>query len=550
MTVIDKLITKMTASTKSPVTKQTVTRHPAFPLVVAIWFGVLLGLGSLILPAALYVSVFEATGIASVFSPLAPPIDFTTRGVIAIIAALAGAAGGFAIARRIVSNSTDPAMLARLRPSDTGRKPISAHEELGEDGFDGDGSTGRKRPLAMQDAAPRSQFFDAVPLPGEAGPDSHMHDDRIGFGLGLADDVPAGDDTNRMMNDQHDMSMPPFANAPDVAPQADVVAELRDSPEFDGNTMPAETAWQEDVSMTARDSEESTPSSLNDMATRQLVDRLAASIARRRELAGRTASAAVATAIPPISLAGTSALVDDVEAAAAEEAAQAMAAYFGGSPKPASPAPAQPLSFPSDLPREFSDGPEQALGGSVADAGERPFDLTDFAEADEYDSALRQAEPPSYFRSFAAHDHDDDEDDAQAFVESFSLPFLKNAMNSAEPAPGGRAAEDSQGEGRLGSLLNSGNAFTARLQEFVRAKQPDTDDDDFGSPFGNDSENSRQSFRAPTSGDDDQAVPTHTGRLFDPPRSANPGNPREHSAESENALRGALETLRRLSGAA
>lgn len=183
------------------------------------------------------------------------------------------------------------------------------------------------------------------------------------------------------------------------------------------------------------------------------------------------------------------------------------------------------------------------------DNGDDAFDLTELAE--DHDPVGQRAFAPTPFRNFGVHDHDDydDEDDAQAFVESFSLPFLKNAINNAEPAPEVRNSDDTRGEGRIGSLLGSGNPFTARLQEFVRAKEPETDEEDFDSPFG-DNGNHRQSFRAPTD-DGNQAAPaTHTGRLFDPPRAANPGNPREHSAASENALRGALETLRRLSGAA
>jgi len=550
----DKLIKQRATSTKSPLTS-----HPAFPLVVAIWFGVLLGLGSLILPSSLYASLFEATGIASLFSPLAPPIDFATRGLIAVIAAIAGAAGGYYLARRVIEAAAASTPGARL-PSTPRRKPINAHEELGEEGFDGNG-LGRKRPLSIRDIPAAQPLVDMVPLPGTAHDD---HDLNIFGGdflrSDLADDAAveapapaqapsfarweeaeheaqAADDAlfSQSLYRPFAEDLPPAETAEEAAFEESLPIEA--NVEADDQNMPADPAWQEETPMTASDSQMGDQTPLDDMVLQQLVNRLATSMARRRQLASETAAAAVAASIPPVTLGSQTGLVDEVEAAEAEEAAKAMAAYFGGSAKAAEPeaAPAANTSFPAELPTDLP----QAFFKSAEDDGTDAFDLTELAGdevvAEPHFSPERPFSPAP-FAGFPSHDDDyDDDEDDQAFVESFNLPFLKNAMADG--------AADQRGEGRIASLLGGHNPFASRLQEFVRAKDEAEDDADDG-------DDQRSSFLSPLDDAAEDMPPAAGGRLFDPPRAAHPGNPREHSAESESALRGALETLRRLSGAA
>jgi len=80
-----------------------VSLHPAFPGIVALWFAALLGIGSLVLPSVLLDRVVSATGLASLLPAAAPPLGMTTRAIIAILGALAGAALGVAVARRVAA---------------------------------------------------------------------------------------------------------------------------------------------------------------------------------------------------------------------------------------------------------------------------------------------------------------------------------------------------------------------------------------------------------------------------------------------------------------
>ena len=111
--------------------------------MVAIWFAALFGLGSLVLPSALPEHLITRTGVDALIPAMAPPLGFTARALIALMAAVVGGIGGLALARRIVTaqrSSRQSAVAAepRLRNADRhpdapARRPISALEELGED---------------------------------------------------------------------------------------------------------------------------------------------------------------------------------------------------------------------------------------------------------------------------------------------------------------------------------------------------------------------------------------------------------------------------------
>src|SRR5687768_10726637 len=78
-----------------------ISLHPAFPAIVAPWFAALLGLGSMVLPVVLIERTVEITGISALVPAAGPPLGFMARGLIALASALAGAAIGVAIARRV-----------------------------------------------------------------------------------------------------------------------------------------------------------------------------------------------------------------------------------------------------------------------------------------------------------------------------------------------------------------------------------------------------------------------------------------------------------------
>jgi hypothetical protein len=78
-----------------------VTKHPAFPAIVALWFTVLLGLGGLLLPVVLLERAVELSRIASLAPAAAPPLGLTAKLVVAISLGVLGAVLGFTIARRV-----------------------------------------------------------------------------------------------------------------------------------------------------------------------------------------------------------------------------------------------------------------------------------------------------------------------------------------------------------------------------------------------------------------------------------------------------------------
>jgi hypothetical protein len=164
--------------------KAAISAHPLFPAIVALWFAALLGLGSLVLPPVLFERAVTVTRIDSLLPMAAPPLGLTARLLIALAAAVVGAAIGVSLARRItaanrpVRTATGQAQARREyeeRQSAKIRKPISAKEELRcetlaepeEDGLPRPAPIpGRRRALAMQEDGGPSEYLQAVPLPG------------------------------------------------------------------------------------------------------------------------------------------------------------------------------------------------------------------------------------------------------------------------------------------------------------------------------------------------------------------------------------------------
>ena len=137
-----------------------VSAHPAFPAIVALWFAALLGLGSLVLPTALFERVTVASGLAEVFAAAAPPLGVTARIVVALAAAALGALAGLAIARQVAAaNAPQPVHPPRRRAAPrraarrAAKRPISAHEELGEGGLDAERDTDDRRRATPPPAA-------------------------------------------------------------------------------------------------------------------------------------------------------------------------------------------------------------------------------------------------------------------------------------------------------------------------------------------------------------------------------------------------------------
>ncbi|WP_095012300.1 hypothetical protein [Tsuneonella mangrovi] len=171
-----KRTSKTDATPKAPV-----SAHPAFPAIVALWFAALFGIGSMVLPAPLLDKLVTVTRISHVFASATPPLGATARIVIALVACGLGVVAGIAIARKVVAAQGTSHPAPRRAPksrkeaaSTPAKRPISAHEELGEEGLDApieearEPIAGRRRALSLSDESARSEFLDHAPLPGSS----------------------------------------------------------------------------------------------------------------------------------------------------------------------------------------------------------------------------------------------------------------------------------------------------------------------------------------------------------------------------------------------
>jgi hypothetical protein len=165
-----------------------ISQHPVFPAIVALWFAALLGIGSLVLPVALFEALAVATGLAAAVPAAAPPLGVTARILIALVFAALGVVAGLYIARKVVAaqGTTRPAARRRAQPASTRRdeaakRPISAREELGVESFDEPiedprpapaptPAPGRRRALAVTDESGPSELLDRADLPGAEEP--------------------------------------------------------------------------------------------------------------------------------------------------------------------------------------------------------------------------------------------------------------------------------------------------------------------------------------------------------------------------------------------
>ena len=120
-----------------------ISSHPAFPAIVALWFAALFGIGSLVLPIGLFEGAVTATGVDAAVPAAAPPLGFTARAAIAILAGLVGLAAGLVLARKVAaaqSGSKERSRDLKLNDEDRhpdapAKRPISARKELGSEGL-------------------------------------------------------------------------------------------------------------------------------------------------------------------------------------------------------------------------------------------------------------------------------------------------------------------------------------------------------------------------------------------------------------------------------
>lgn len=176
----------MANTKRKPGNRKPITSHPLFPAVVALWFGALFGLGSLAIRPSLIESLVLKTGIDLIIPAAAPPLGVTARILIALVMASAGAALGVSMALRLgrpktvvrerKRNAANPGAAASREAAmwnqrdvftdGPARRPISAHEELGDALDAASPLVGRRRSLAVEHEEMPFQPQEFAPLPG------------------------------------------------------------------------------------------------------------------------------------------------------------------------------------------------------------------------------------------------------------------------------------------------------------------------------------------------------------------------------------------------
>jgi hypothetical protein len=540
-----------------------ISAHPAFPAIVALWFSALLGLGSMVLPAVLVERALLATGLASLVPALNPPLDLPARGLVALAAALAGALIGLAIARRLANaQERQPAPRSAKLVASTPRQPISVHEELGGAGLvNGRGMpVTRRRALAITEDDRPSDFLYTAPLPGEDpyGPPAPTlgdanDDDPLELSEALVEDVTPAPSPEAAISPE-DQPMPdrqefrPTATFEMEDDTAAAVEEPQTDEQLGGEPLPfaapslarrldrppgaaEECAGHARVAAdrseletltgeTERFSADWATAAPESLSLMQLVQRLDRSIERRREWLAVCAT--VPAAVQP-------AAATAFEAAPAEEAVQAMAAYFGHAKAP-----------PAGLETEA------ALQRDAHLARSAPLGVPQTVAA---------VSRTTFLQPFVSEA--DNEDDIAEGLPDFSLPLRR----PAEPAASAAMAEEMEWEpfGEIrdadekgyGSLLAMNNPFTGSQERFVRIDEPERESGCVEPAVVFPNPAPAPGAIAEPIGAADSEPPTE--RLFDAPnKGARPGPaaPKPAPADTESALRSALATLKRTNGAA
>ncbi|HVR90395.1 MAG TPA: hypothetical protein VHG29_04815 [Novosphingobium sp.] len=514
-----------------------VSSHPLFPAIVALWFAALFGLGSLAIRPTLLESFVLGTHIDTIIPAAAPPLGVTARILLALVLAVAGGLAGAAIAQRVtrpkleVRERKRGAMAlsdVKLRARDThpdapARRPISAHDEIGGMQIESAGPSagafpGRRRSLAIRDEGTSSDFHDFAPLPGGV---PQFHDPQV---LDLAEvdlaEVDLGE-FEQIAEPDAEYSMP--VAIPGLLAEA---RQLFGQPaSFDPAPIvaPPPVPHSDFAMPTAIAAEQIAAAPLGSLGLVELTERFALSLQRRRETAELAATVAVEPEVAePVA----------VMPAAADPAPPSFARM--GAPEFAAPIqfePADPMAMPASLrPMNFDDFtddeaedftsflPLRRMSMPAAPAADEPI------EAEHEQSTAEELDDEAAFEPELASEADIDEDDGYSSLLGLSRPNSPRQQFVRIDEPAAELTE-----------IEPVVIFPGQAARGTGPAAP---------------------FDAPAP---DQPSEVTALRRFDAPASAMAGQPVATSApvapaqdaeETERALRAALATLQRMSGAA
>ena len=531
-------------SGKADAASNSIVQHRHFPVIVALWFAALFGLGSLAIRPALLESAVLSMRIDTVIAAAAPPLGMTARLLLALIMGGLGATIGLILARKIAApRETGLRLRARdAHPDAPARRPLSAATELAERAEPAAETTfetaapmrgQRRRTLAISEDSYPTEIIDFAPLPGAAPFAAPAPLDLGDLALSEDDALVEPDTVMEALPEpvaQPRAFDPPAPLAPEPAP-AFTAADVAPAPEPDADTVaapgPAEAAIL--------------ASPLGALSLVQLSTRLAAALASRRSrLAASTAidlTALIRTLAP-------AAHRDAPAAAAAEDEASTPLAEW--QPDSAAISPEQPGEDYTPAPRLFGALP----------AGMRPVAAE--YDADEDDHALADARFAPPLRGLARQPAADAADDMKP-IDPRELTHADAAIAQSDDSD---AADDAEGDDSYSSLLDISVSALSRPGHVRIDDQPAAQGDAVEPSVVFPGQLPRFAALAATRGESDEAAPAPPAsglRRFDPagtaPRSGTSLAPGPVPAASdpeatERALRSALATLQRMSGAA
>jgi hypothetical protein len=155
---------------KERAAKPSVASHPLFPIVVVLWFGALFGLVSLAIRPVMIESLVSTIGLDRVIPMAAPPLGSTARLLVALSMTLLGFAVGAIVGRILTKPATKPASTRRRHPvanvpAEETPSPVALFGAEPADQEE-DEPARRRRQLAIVDAGESSD--DHAPLPGNS----------------------------------------------------------------------------------------------------------------------------------------------------------------------------------------------------------------------------------------------------------------------------------------------------------------------------------------------------------------------------------------------
>ncbi|MFC0203619.1 hypothetical protein [Novosphingobium soli] len=137
---------------------QPITRHPLFPAIVALWSAAVFALASIAVSPALLENLVAATGVERVLPMAAPPLGTTTRVLLALAMAALGALAGALVARRIAAGTAPKRLRSAALAVDAG----TAQEDEAQASL-----PRRRRALAMDPTAAQDWSAEAPTADGE-----------------------------------------------------------------------------------------------------------------------------------------------------------------------------------------------------------------------------------------------------------------------------------------------------------------------------------------------------------------------------------------------